>query len=452
MLSIRVSTAIVLFGCTVCFLHEGDSANIEKSVNEDKSLAKFLAEAAQEEVNDYNYDPGTLDYDDPTSDPLAGGGDIPHPGQDVDPFAPTATTENPSHLEPTTSSDVHDHPHPDILFPPDDPVGDDDTYPDPFPHEPHTGEPDCLRELFIQAGIRPAHISHYIQAFRNNKLDADELYNMDFLHLVHLLETPNYGMTDAQDLYSLHECTTGYGACVQDPHCKNGGRCEHVDIIHRHVCKCPETFQGEQCEDPVKDRLAELEENVLLAIDQRPKPTTSYTRWGKETCNETAGATLAFAGSIGGALSTHTGSGSNYHCLPEDPAYLEFEPGIQNYGLIYSAELTVTAYAPIFAGLANANPRCAVCQTNGRTSTITVSGRNVCPDEWTLEYHGYLMSSAKYEYRTELVCVDQSPDVVPGTSAATPSSKMYPVEAVCGGIRCGPFDKTQELTCAVCSR
>ena len=79
-----------------------------------------------------------------------------------------------------------------------------------------------------------------------------------------------------------------------------------------------------------------------------------------------------------------------------------------------------------------------------------------CPGGWTREYHGYLMGQ-RYAYSAgaDLICLDRSPELVPGSSSAQNSAWIYPVEGRCdgdGNLPCAPYVDGYELTCVVCTK
>ncbi|XP_065187808.1 uncharacterized protein LOC135818376 [Sycon ciliatum] len=312
---------------------------------------------------------------------------------------------------------------------------------------------DCLEALFTQAGLRKQSIPRYIQAFRNNELDVDALYGLNFLELVTLLQGKAFGITNAGDIFRLHNCIHDYGKCIMKPFCQNGGRCVHVDIIHQHICQCPEDFQGDHCQEKAENRLSKVEDTLVLLQHQVAHFGVSYTRWGKETCNETAGASLVYTGFMAGSHFTHKGGAAEYLCLPEEPQYGDFKPGVQSGNLVYVSELETSHSFQPFTGLFQHNPLCAVCQADSRVSHIMIPARNTCPSGWTLEYHGYLMAGYHGHRRTKNVCVDVDPDVGKGTSANQDGALLYFTEVTCQSeMACPPYDKEKELTCAVCTR
>ena len=54
-----------------------------------------------------------------------------------------------------------------------------------------------------------------------------------------------------------------------------------------------------------------------------------YTRWGKSTCPSVSGTTLVYAGRAGGTWYGDKGGAANYLCMPDDPDYLSYKPGVQ---------------------------------------------------------------------------------------------------------------------------
>ena len=61
-------------------------------------------------------------------------------------------------------------------------------------------------------------------------------------------------------------------------------------------------------------------------------------RWGKNTCPNVSGTTLVYAGRVGGTHNSQKGGAVNYLCMPDDPDYLIYQPGVQGYSYVYGAE------------------------------------------------------------------------------------------------------------------
>ena len=178
-----------------------------------------------------------------------------------------------------------------------------------------------------------------------------------------------------------------------------------------------------------------------------------YTRWGKTICPSVTGTELVYAGRAGGSRWSHTGGGANYLCMPNDPEYLLYAPGVQGYSYVYGAEYEAWGGGPLRAVL-NHNVPCAVCYASTRVAVTMIPAKTQCPSTWTLEYSGYLMSSHRdsRHHRTMFECVDKNPDSIPGSAASIEGAVFYHTEASCTGMPCPPYDPQKELTCAVCTK
>ena len=180
-----------------------------------------------------------------------------------------------------------------------------------------------------------------------------------------------------------------------------------------------------------------------------------YTRWGKRTCPSVTGTELVYAGRVGGSWHTDSGGGANYVCMPGDPSYLRYTPGVQGWSYMYGTEF-YTLNSPLSAKLDH-NVPCAVCYATTRETVLMIPAKPHCPSSWTLEYAGYLMSayrgaSGNVQYRTMFECVDKDPDSIPGSATNTDGAQFMHVEANCNGMPCPPYDPQKELTCAVCTK
>ena len=178
-----------------------------------------------------------------------------------------------------------------------------------------------------------------------------------------------------------------------------------------------------------------------------------YTRWGKSSCPSVSGTTLVYAGRTGGTHHIHKGGAANYLCMPDDPDYLSYQPGVQGYSYVYGTEYE-PHQGPLKA-VHDHNVPCAVCYASTRVAVTMIPAKTQCPSNWTLEYSGYLMTEGRAwsnHYRTMYECVDKNPDSVPGSAADTHGAFFYHVEANCNGMLCPPYDPQKELTCAVCTK
>jgi len=98
---------------------------------------------------------------------------------------------------------------------------------------------------------------------------------------------------------------------------------------------------------------------------------------------------------------------------------------------------------------------CALCYVGGRSTVAMIPARTHCPDGWTVEYAGYLVSAYTGPLRSSIsssyICWDEAPEVAVG---GTPQNQalIYPVEVHCGSLPCQVYRDRRELTCVVCSK
>ena len=175
-----------------------------------------------------------------------------------------------------------------------------------------------------------------------------------------------------------------------------------------------------------------------------------YTRWGKSSCPNITGTTLMYAGRAGGTHYSQKGGAANHLCMPDDPDYLSYQPGVQGLNYVYGTEYEPGG-GPLRA-VTQHNVPCAVCYVSTRVAVTMIPAKTQCPSTWTLEYSGYLMSEYRNHHRTMYECVDKNPDSVPGSAPNTDGALLHHVEASCNGMLCPPYDPQKELTCAVCTK
>ena len=139
-------------------------------------------------------------------------------------------------------------------------------------------------------------------------------------------------------------------------------------------------------------------------------------------------------------------------CLPEDPEYLDVQPGLQaERARIYSTEYELFANN---RPLHNHEAPCAVCTVQTRGRMLMVPAKRTCPGDWTAEYRGYLMAERRDYKRGEYICVDESAEPRPsGSSINQDGALLHRVEGRCspGNLPCGPYVDGYELTCVVCT-
>ena len=154
-----------------------------------------------------------------------------------------------------------------------------------------------------------------------------------------------------------------------------------------------------------------------------------------------------FIGYTGGSYYTHTGSGANYQCLPEDPTWGTYEDGMQEAkSYMYGAEFEH------FDNLHDKEVPCAVCLTT-RTAVIMIPARTSCYPGWTLEYEGNLASEYYRHKRSQYTCIDKEAEPAPIIDPSNNNGALfYSVEGRCGALPCPPYVDGRELACVVCSK
>ena len=107
-----------------------------------------------------------------------------------------------------------------------------------------------------------------------------------------------------------------------------------------------------------------------------------YTRWGRTSCPPTA--YLVYSGRTAGSWYGNTGGGVNYLCMPNNPDYSTYNPGVQGRSPLYGTEYQ-TSQRP-------QRPLCRVSHTTrecshdrvSHQSSDTINSRTVlCKNEAT---------------------------------------------------------------------
>ena len=174
-----------------------------------------------------------------------------------------------------------------------------------------------------------------------------------------------------------------------------------------------------------------------------------YTRWGRTVCPGTSGTQLVYEGLAAGSGYIETGGGANYLCITKEPIYISNTvPAIYSY--LYGGEYEY----PLFNSLNQQNVPCVVCHTLQRSSKLMVPGTTTCPQSWTEEYEGYLMSSFRtHRHSVVYECVDKDGEAVPGQQKNTNGALFYHVGAICNtGLPCTSFVANRAITCVVCTK
>ena len=177
-----------------------------------------------------------------------------------------------------------------------------------------------------------------------------------------------------------------------------------------------------------------------------------FTRWGRTTCPTTNDRELLYKWKAAGSSWDQTGGGANYICLPGEPEFLSYTPGISDaQSYIYRSEYE-TYYGP-FAPLNDHNVPCVVCYVSTEVSYLMIPAKITCPKTWTTEYQGYLMDE-RFSHKCNVVyeCVDKDVESIPGSVTNTNCALIYHVQAQCTGLLCPLYDKEKELACVVCTK
>ena len=181
---------------------------------------------------------------------------------------------------------------------------------------------------------------------------------------------------------------------------------------------------------------------------------TTYVRWGRTVCPGVNGTELVYQGLAAGSHYSHSGGGANYICTAAG-ADVEYHPEAttvnRGYVVLYGTEYEFSN-GQALTDLSQHNAPCAVCEVSSRSKQIMIPGRFTCPDTWTIEYSGWLMSGHQGHYRTMYICLDKNPETVPGTPANLDGALMYHVEADCSGLPCPNYNAAKELSCVVCTK
>ena len=182
-----------------------------------------------------------------------------------------------------------------------------------------------------------------------------------------------------------------------------------------------------------------------------------YTRWGKSSCPQVEGTELVYSGITAGSYFNEEGGGANYLCMPKYPKYdpnLKYGAGVLGHAHVYGTE-----YDFPLQGSHRHNAPCAVCHVSTRPTVYMIPAMYECPQTWTREYHGYIMTEYKGNQQNDIrgrsmyVCVDEDQESLPGSWARSHGALFYHVEADCNtGLPCPDYNDHQELNCVVCTK
>ncbi|CAH1241046.1 Hypp6294 [Branchiostoma lanceolatum] len=234
---------------------------------------------------------------------------------------------------------------------------------------------------------------------------------------------------------------------------------QEVTVLRNLVVSRPAPTASPGAEDRRNDTAAGGAHRERRQADLTPSFGDVYVRWGREQCGENA--ETIYAGVVGSGHYSHHGGGSDHQCLPlEGVEWNNPVAGNQHNSFMYGTEyqLNSAGYFSTDNMESITNPYnydvpCSVCHVAGRSAHVMIPARLSCPQGWSKEYSGYLMSSNHaHQSNKDFICVDGAPNLVPGSSADLNGALLYLVEAQCGSLPCGPYISGYELTCVVCTK
>ena len=150
-------------------------------------------------------------------------------------------------------------------------------------------------------------------------------------------------------------------------------------------------------------------------------------------------------GVVGGSYYKDTGGAANTLCLTEKPEYDDDMTQPPHLSDVYGAEYEEGGSHQ------NRDVPCCVCRAPQSTS-LMVPATRTCPRGWTAHYTGHLTAGDHaHNAASEYLCLDGSPEDLPGGEENLDGRLLYYAAARCGSLRCPPFDEGRVLTCVVCS-
>ena len=174
----------------------------------------------------------------------------------------------------------------------------------------------------------------------------------------------------------------------------------------------------------------------------------TYTRWGT-SCPNVTGAELVYSGRAGGTYFGTQGGAADKICLPEDPDYLADSHDAPLASQIWGAEYEFDGSN---SDIRDYNIPCAVCYVPSRSTVLMIPAKTQCPSSWTREYFGYLTAERDLYYRSSFECVDNDPEVIPGSSSHLNGALFFYTKATCNGLACPPYQSHRTLSCTVCTK
>ena len=83
---------------------------------------------------------------------------------------------------------------------------------------------------------------------------------------------------------------------------------------------------------------------------------------------------------------------------------------------------------------------------------MMVPAKLTCPQNWTLQYHGYLGAGYFRDQASEFICIDNDPEYFEGFRGLNSDRLLiYPVDSEWGSLPCPKNKEGRHLLCAVCT-
>ena len=183
---------------------------------------------------------------------------------------------------------------------------------------------------------------------------------------------------------------------------------------------------------------------------EQNKPST-YERLGHSECPDTPGTSTIYTGFIVG-FSTTTGA-TTFQCLPTEKGSVKYYNDTFSRYTGSGAEiryLNLTEYQTFRPGKTNFDATCALCSVRVRNVIQMIPATYECPETWTREYYGYLMTGY---FSTTFVCVDINMEGFQNSADAAPNHPtLHHVTAHYKIAHSDEYLDGKVLSCAVCSK
>ncbi|XP_025094924.1 uncharacterized protein LOC112564371 [Pomacea canaliculata] len=210
-------------------------------------------------------------------------------------------------------------------------------------------------------------------------------------------------------------------------------------------------FVRSDINDPLVPVVTQLTERVnevsaslqALKNEVTEASTSVFVHWGSSTCPGSS--VLVYSGVVGGSNYNETGGAANYLCLPLSNITL-FDYTNYHTAHLYGGEYQTEDIH------GDKDPLCAVCRSS-RATNVMIPATFYCPDGWTSEYSGWLMTGYyDLESASEFICVSFEKEERQGSGVNNNGKLLFYTATVCGSLPCPPYFGGKRVTCVVCSK